>query len=489
MPEQTSHVAGNRLLIKKYLQEHSLVESNITSFNDFVDRRLQEIIDSINEEISREEVDIWLGKISVGKPEIIEADGSKHAISPIEARLRKVTYSAPLYLEVSTGNKEFTIVELGKIPIMVGSKHCNLHNMNSEELTKSYEDPKDPGGYFVINGNERVLVIIEDLAQNQPFTEITSKGFILRILSQRGSYRIPVTINKAPDGNLFVSFSRFKNVPAMLLIKALGITKDSEIASLIGKETDSLIVSLSGSSSISDSEDAVMAIGEKMNIQGTKKEILTRVRSRIDSAFLPHIGTKQDARKDKAITLCKLIKQFLISQELGLETDRDHYANKRVRLSGDLLADLFRVNLNIFIRDLQHNIQKIEKKKKFYSVKSIAKSTLFQHRIESAIATGSWIGERAGVTQNMDKTNGLAVLSELQRVVSSLPNEQENFKARTLHPTHYGRFCPVETPEGTSIGLRKNLAMMAIVSTAIKMPEKELISQLEKSGMKTIKKK
>jgi len=265
------------------------------------------------------------------------------------------------------------------------------------------------------------------------------------------------------------------------------LTKDSEIASLIGKETDSLIVSLYQFTNISDAEDGAMAIGERMNIQGNKKEVLLRVRSRIDSAFLPHIGTKQDSRREKAITLCKIIKQLLISKEAKLITDRDHYANKRVRLSGDLLADLFRVNLNIFIRDLQHNIQKIEKKKKFYSIKTIAKSTLFQHRIESAIATGNWIGEKSGVTQNMDKTNELAGFSQLQRVVSSLPNEQENFKARTLHPTHYGRFCPIETPEGTSIGLRKNLAMMAKVSTSIKQSEKELLEQFEKLGMKRVK--
>jgi len=55
------------------------------------------------------------------------------------------------------------------------------------------------------------------------------------------------------------------------------------------------------------------------------------------------------------------------------------------------------------------------------------------------------------VTQNMDKTNYLAVLSQLQKVTSMLPGEQENFMARTLHTTHYGRFCPTETPEGTEI--------------------------------------
>lgn len=489
---QTEHAEDaekkkKHILIKKYLQQHSLIESNILSFSDFIDHKLQQIVDSINEEINREEIELWLGKISVGKPQIIEADGSTRNIFPIEAKLRKITYSAPVYLEVGIGNKEYTVVEMGKIPIMVKSKYCNLNGLSSEELVKNYEDPNDPGGYFIINGNERILVMIEDLAQNQAFIEKTAKGLSLRLFSTRGSYRIPITINQTPDGLLLTSFSRFKNLPAVLLAKALGLTKDSEIAALINKESDALIVNLYEFASIQDTETAIMTIAERMAIQGTKKEIMDRVKSRLDSTFLSHIGTKPENRKEKAITLCKLIKHFLIAKELKFESDKDHYANKRIRMSGDLLTDLFRVNLTIFIRDLQHNLQKIARKKKFYSVKSLAKSTLFSHRIESAVATGSWIGQRSGVTQNMDKTNGLAVLSQLQRVVSLLPSEQENFKARTLHPTHYGRFCPIETPEGTSIGLRKNLSMLARVSTTPKANDKDIIATLEKSGLKIIR--
>ena len=474
-------------LIKKYLQQHSLIESNIVSFNDFIENKLQEIVDHIDSEISREEVELYLGKISVGKPQIIEADGSIRNILPIEAKLRKSTYSAPIHLEIGVGGKEYSNLEIGKIPIMIKSKCCNLIGMSRAELIKNYEDPSDTGGYFIINGNERVLVMIEDLAQNQAFIEEKIKGLTLRLFSSRGSYRIPISIIQTDDGLIIVSFSRFKNIPAILLVKALGVTKDSDIAYLIGKESDSVIVNLYEYAKIQDTTDALMEIAQQMRIQGTKKEILDRVKLRIDSAFLPHIGTKNDSRKEKATTLCKLIKQFLIAKEKKLESDKDHYANKRVRLSGDLLTDLFRVNLTIFIRDLQHNLQKIAKKKKFYSVRSIAKSTLFAHRIESALATGSWIGQRTGVTQNMDKTNKLAILSQLQRVISLLPSTQENFKARTLHPTHYGRFCPIETPEGTSIGLRKNLAILAKVSTAIKIEDKNFISMLQGIGLKTFK--
>ncbi len=485
--KKKDNIYDKHFLIKKYLQQHSLIESNIISFNDFFENRLQEIVDHINDELSRDEVEVWLGKISVGKPQIIEADGSIRSILPIEAKLRKLTYSAPIYLEIGVGGKEYTNVEIGRMPIMVKSKCCNLYGMTNSDLIKNYEDPADTGGYFIINGNERVLVMIEDLAQNQAFIEEKIKGLSLRLFSSRGSYRIPISITQTQEGILLVSFSRFKSIPAILLIKALGIIKDSDIASFIGKESDSVIVNLYEHAQIQSTENALMTIAEKMNIQGMRKEMIDRVKLRLDSAFLPHIGTKQDSRKEKAVTLCKLAKQFLIAKELKIESDKDHYANKRVRLSGNLLTDLFRVNLTIFIRDLQHNLQKVAKKKKFYSLRSLAKSTLFSHRIKSALATGSWIGQRAGVTQNMDKTNKLSTLSQLQRVISLLPSTQENFKARTLHPTHYGRFCPIETPEGTSIGLRKNLALLAKVSTAIKISDKNFINLLENIGLKTFK--
>ena len=186
----------------------------------------------------------------------------------------------------------------------------------------------------------------------------------------------------------------------------------------------------------------------------------------------------------KAITLCKLIKRFLIAKENPeLRSDKDHYANKRVRLSGDLMSSLFRVNLGILVRDIQYSLQKSSRRKKIFSIRTIAKSTLFSHRVESAIATGSWTGGRAGVTQNMDKTNYLAIISQLQRVSSMLSSDQENFMARTLHPTHYGKFCPIETPEGTEIGLRKNLAILCRISTKINMGETKFIEEFEKDGL------
>ena len=476
------------IVIKKYLEDHSLVESNITSFNNFIGHRMQEIVDDIGETINNEDFEIKLGKIQVGKPVITEADGSSSAVLPYEARLRKLTYSAPVTLELTVRKDDQVdseVVEIGKIPVMVKSKACNTYGMSKEELIQNYNDPLDPGGYFMVRGNERVMVMAEDLAENQPFIETNKKGELnLKVFSLRGTYRIPSIISENKKGLLELSFSRFKNLPAVVILKALGLTKESDIAKYIGQETDSVIVNLYEFVNLATKDDAMMYIAEQTNLQGTKKEILQRVQQRVDSYLFPHIGQKKEDRIKKGITLCKLIKQFLIAKKNpDLRTDKDHYSNKRVRLSGDLLATLFRVNLGILIRDVQYSLQKASKRKKFFSIKILAKSTLFSHRIESAIATGSWTGERKGITQNMDKTNYLATISQLQRVSSMLPSDQENFMARTLHPTHYGRFCPIETPEGTEIGLRKNLAILSKISTTVKLDEDKFLKELEDEGL------
>jgi DNA-directed RNA polymerase subunit B len=480
-------VTDKHILIKKYLQQHSLVESSIRSFNDFVSRRMQQIVYELNDTIPQEEVKIKFGKIRIGKPNIIESDGSISLVTPTEARLRRITYSAPIYVEITVNfgdNADSAEVEIGRIPVIVKSDVCNTHNMSRDELRNLLMDPLDPGGYFIVNGNERVIVMAEDLAPNQPFIEEGRRGLTLRMFSQRGSYRIPTTISETADGILEVTFSRLKNIPAIVMIKALGILTEAEIAKHIGRQDDSVIVNLYEYAKIQHPKDAFMLIAELSGIQGTEKEILDRVKQRVDSYFIPHIGLTKESRMDKAINLCKLIKQFLqAKQDKTLRTDKDHYANKRVKLSGDLLADLFRVNISILVKDIQYTLQKVAKRKKFYSVKTVAKSTLFTHRVESAIATGAWIGERSGVTQNMSKNNYLDMLSSLQRVSSMLPDEQENFLARTLHPTHYGRFCPTETPEGTEIGLRKNLAILSRISNAIEFDEKSFIKQIQSLGL------
>jgi len=182
---------NNHIIVKEYLKRHSLVESNIISFNNFIEKRMQEIVDEISETITNEDFEIILGKIKVEKPMVVEADGSASLIMPSEAKLRSLTYSSPVTLEITVKKDEQVdseTVEIGRIPIMVRSKGCNTTGMNDEQLVENYIDALDSGGYFIIKGNERVMIMAEDLAENQPFVETDSRGrLILKMFSSKGT--------------------------------------------------------------------------------------------------------------------------------------------------------------------------------------------------------------------------------------------------------------------------------------------------------------
>jgi DNA-directed RNA polymerase beta subunit len=491
-----------KTLVKKFFEENSFVKSNIESFNFFVEKELNSIVEE-NKEIEPtiippnvESYKIRLDKIWVTKPEITEADGSKRDIYPAEARLRKLSYAAPIFIEVSAHvndvQRESHTMQIGNLPIMLHSNCCLLNKKSKQELIEKGEDPNEPGGYFIINGTERVLVNIEDLGANRFLVDTESGGvseFVGKLFSEQGSYKIPHTVEKMKDGIYYLSFTRVKRVPIILVIKALGLIKDEEIMQAISKERqfDEVLINLFEFVDVKNSEDAMDRIAKLIGITQTREVRLERMIELIDKYLLPHIGSDKGDRLSKAHNLCKMLKKYIVTArgEAPLD-DKDHYMNKRIKMSGDLLADLFRMNLKVLIGDLLYNFQRIVKRGKFPSIKVIIRDKLLTSRIYSAMATGNWVGGRKGVSQRIQRLNFLNTLSHLQRVVSPLSASQENFEARELHATHLGRLCPSETPEGTNIGLRKNFSMLATVSKD--MPEEDVLKQLKASGLRAVQK-
>ncbi|MCC7574129.1 DNA-directed RNA polymerase subunit B'' [Candidatus Woesearchaeota archaeon] len=496
---QDIKMTRSKLLIRKFFEEHSVAQADIDSFNKFMDEELQIIIEE-NKEVEPtiiptnvEEFKIRLEKITVEKPEITEADGSKRILLPAEARLRKLSYSAPAFLEVSAHvngqQKESFTTQIGNIPIMLKSKYCNLKGKNREELIKAGEDPDDPGGYFIINGTEKVIVSVEDLAANRFIVEEQKTGtvqFTGKIFSERGSYKIPHQIEKQKDEIIYISFTRVRKIPVTVLIKALGILKDEEIMKLIDLPTSSeVFINLYEFVDIKTEEDAIDYIAKEIGITQSKEIRIERVKEIMDKYLLPHVGLTTEARRNKAINLCKYVKDYLrVSNKEIPMPDKDHYANKRLKLAGDLLADLFRVNIKVLIGDMLYNFQRIVKRGKFPSIRVIIREKLLTQRIYSSMATGNWVGARKGISQRIERMNYIQLLSVLQRVVSPLSASQENFEARALHPTHLGRLCMSETPEGTNIGLRKNFALLTKVTSSVN--EEELVPKLKELGLETV---
>lgn len=486
------------LLVDKFFEGASFVASDIQSFNNFIDVEIQKIVDA-NKIIEPtiiphnvEEFKIKFDKIWVTKPEITEADGSKRNIYPIEARLRKISYAAPIFIEVSAHingvQRESFTTQIGNLPIMLKSKYCHLHKLPPEELIKHSEDPYDLGGYFIVNGTEKVLISVEDLAANKLLIEKETTGvseYSGRLFSEGAAFKIPHTFEKLKDGLFYISFTRVKRIPIVMIIKALGLTKDEDIMNFISRDRqfDSVLVNLYEFVDVKTDEDAVDYIAKRTGITQAKEIRIERMREILDKYLLPHLGTSQRDRITKAYNLCKLLRKFILASngEISLD-DKDHYANKRVKLSGELLADLVAVNLKVLVNDLLYNFQRIVKRGKFPSIKVIIRDKLLTQRIYSSMATGVWVGGRKGISQRIQRLNFLETMSHLQRVVSPLSATQENFEARELHPTHAGRLCCMETPEGTNIGLRKNLALLSRVS--LDTPDDELFKNLKALGLK-----
>ena len=485
------------ILIKKYFEEKKFVDSTIRSFNNFIEKGMQEVIEENKEAepaIIPHNIDsfkIRFGRITVGKPEITEADGSKRAIFPMEARLRKISYYAPIYLEVSTYindvQRESFLADVGKLPVMLKSKFCNLDGLSREELIKRGEDPTDPGGYFVINGTERVIVNVEDLAANNFIVETTAKGTTGRFFAAKGSYKIPHSFERKKDGLYYMSFTRVKNMPVVVVLKALGLNKDEDIMRAISEEKnyEEVVLNLLEFVDIKTQDDAIDYISKRIGIAQAKEIRMERTKEIIDKYLFPNIPSDSGSNKIKSKNLCKMWKK-LIDVRSGTRDgdDKDHYMNKRLRLSGDLLIELFRANFKILVSDILYNFQRIIKRGKLPSIRVIIRDKLLTSRLYSAMATGEWVGGRQGVSQRMDRNNFLAMVSHLQKVVSPLSSSQENFNARALHCTHIGRLCPTETPEGTNIGLRKNMAMLCSISQSV--DDNEILEKIKEMGLKEV---
>src|SRR5207249_3232737 len=135
----------------------------IDSYNDFVERGLQAIVDEVGElpiEIGDYPLRIKLGKIEIGAPRVIEVDGTERSIYPAEARIRNLTYAAPLHMEMIPviGEREGQpeMVYIGDLPVMLKSRICLLSKLSPDDLVGFVEDTLDPGGYFIVTGSELV---------------------------------------------------------------------------------------------------------------------------------------------------------------------------------------------------------------------------------------------------------------------------------------------------------------------------------------------
>ncbi len=485
-------------LVEALFKENPLVKQHIDSYNEFVNNKIHTIIQELNEEQSeKERVRIKFHKVRLEKPTVIEADGSKRKITPNEARLRNRSYSASMYVDLSIIEEGKEIdrdeIYIGEIPVMVKSDLCHLKGLSKEELIEKGEDPYEQGGFFIISGSERVLVAIEDLAPNRLIISKENKvGKEIvsgRITSVRKGFRARTVLERKEDGIMHISFPASpKNLNLFMVLKALGFDTPKKIKEAFSDDKQVINDILLNLEQIEakNQEEAIDYIGKKLAAGQMEEYRKSRARYVLDNFLLPHLGVREEDRKKKAYYLASVTEKMIeVAQGKREEDDRDNYTNKRLKITGVLMEELFRTAINAFIKDIKYQIDRAHTRGRKMQIKTLTRPDAMTDRIRFAMGTGQWVGGRTGVSQLLDRTAYMATVSHLRRVLSPLSKTQQHFEARDLHPTHLGKICPNETPEGQSVGLVKNLAIGCFISTK---ETQGLEKEFSKMGVELIKK-
>jgi DNA-directed RNA polymerase II subunit RPB2 len=384
------------------------------------------------------------------------------------------------------------VFPIGRLPMMLRSRYCHLKDMTDEELTQVQECPYDQGGYFVINGSEKVLLAQEKMAPNlvcvfrkampakySHLCEIRSvneesslSNSSVRVMLQgRKENAAGALINaKVPYIN--------DDVNAVIYFRALGVIEDHQILQLVAyDDTDEVLMeltrpSLTFANAIDSRLLACDYLGRRGATTGARRDQrIEFANDALQKKFLPHIGVDEGTMPHKAFFFGYMIHSLLsVVLDRRSDTDRDHYGNKRLELAGPLLEGLFRRLFLNLIKSVRNRLKIDIDRGRDPVLRTAFDDKIITNGLKYCLATGNWGADRKaaaarpGVAQVLSRLTFASALSHLRRVSSPHGREGKNAKIRQLHNTHWGMVCPAETPEGHQCGIIKNLALMTYVS-------------------------
>ena len=557
-------------VVSSFFDTKGLVSQQLDSFDEFVSTTMQELVAensqlTLDQNLPQNEDDpdapvlrryeIKFGTVLLSRPAMTESDGSTTAMLPQEARLRNLTYSSPLYLEMTTkkslarerpmnelegddgalegvtqnaasstylqwenedGDKEPEPIKVfvGKLPIMLKSKYCILKDLSESELYAWNECPYDQGGYFIINGSEKVLIAQERSAANivQVFKKAQSNTpYVAEIRSavEKGSRLISsmqIKLYEKGEGSKAGFGQTIKctlpyiktEIPIAIVFRALGVVSDEDILNHIcydRKDTQMLEMlkpCIEEAFVIQDREVALDFIGKRGNSQGvTRDKRIKYARDIMQKELLPHISQVEGSETRKAFFLGYMVHR-LLQCALGRREvdDRDHFGKKRLDLAGPLLAGLFRMLFNKLTKDVYKYLQKCVENNKEFNLTLAVKSTTLTNGLKYSLATGNWgdqkkaASSKAGVSQVLNRYTFASTLSHLRRTNTPIGRDGKIAKPRQLHNTHWGLVCPAETPEGQACGLVKNLALMCYITVGT--PSEPIIDFMIQRNMEVL---
>lgn len=439
-----------------------------------------------------------------------DEDSIVTALTPQQCRLRDLSYSANIIVDVEYTREtsshvkgKDTIVRrglcIGKIPVMLKSAICVLSawevdggggkkksETDRERERNAYyakhgECPLDPGGYFIVKGVEKVILIQEQLSKNRIIIEKDSKGFATGSVTSSSHEKKSRTAVIFKQKKMYVKHNSLTDdIPIAVMIRALGITTDKEIVELIGVEfQDKLALSLDECDrlKIFSQTQALDYIGHKIRLvrkSFMKKTKADEARDLLAFMVLSHIPVVNFNFRVKCAYLCHMCRRVLLATEdESYFDDKDYYGNKRLELAGQLLGILFEDLFKRFNKDLSRAadqyLSRPNRAAGFDIVKCMRPETITTGFV-NAISTGNWSlkrfrMDRAGVTQVLSRLSFISALGMMTRIQSQFEKTRKVSGPRALQPSQWGLLCPSDTPEGEGCGLVKNLALLTHITT------------------------
>lgn len=477
-------------LVPAFLQIKGLVKQHIDSFNHFVNVDIKKIVQANKTVISDADPIFYLKylDVRVGTPDIEDGYNITKPTTPHECRLRDTTYSAPITVDIEYTRGTQRVVRnnllIGRMPVMLRSSNCVLTDKSEFELAKLNECPLDPGGYFVVRGQEKVILIQEQLSWNKMITEEFGGTVQCQVTSSTHEKKSRTVVLSKHNKYYLKHNSMVDDIPIVVIFKAMGVISDMEIMSLVGASIETQnrfapsLLEACGLN-IFTQQRALDYMGSKLVVKRFQTAVVKtpadEARELLATTILAHVPVENFNFQIKSIYLCLMIRRVMAAElDSSAFDDRDYYGNKRLELAGSLISlmfeDLFK-RMNWELKTIaDKNIPKV-KAAQFDVVKHI-RAAQITVGLESAISSGNWTikrfkMERAGVTQVLSRLSYISALGMMTRVNSQFEKTRKVSGPRSLQPSQWGMLCPSDTPEGEACGLVKNLALMTHITTEV----------------------
>ncbi|MBI3634179.1 MAG: DNA-directed RNA polymerase subunit beta [Candidatus Yonathbacteria bacterium] len=432
----------------------NLVETHLKSYQWLLEEGIKETFKDFSpiRDYSEKKFEIEFIGIEISKPKYDE----------FYAKENKLSYEAPLKARVKLINKTFK-----------SEKEQEIFMADFPMMTSH--------GTFIVNGIERVVIPQISRSSGISFTEEEIKGgryFGAKIIPGRGAW---IEIGSDPDGAIYVRIDKKRKFPATVLLRALGVETNDAILKLFSKDefARKVIETTIAKDPAKTSEESFIEIHKKLrdgdlatpeNARGFVESIFSKDkydlsevgRFKFNKRFSKSVGKEDVARRtidadDISTIISHIVK--LNKNPHSLPDDIDHLGSRRVRAIGEMLQQKIRVGLTQMKRNIQDRMSTIDTDATL-PIQFISPRPL-QARLKEFFATNQ-------LSQFMGQYNVLNEIEHLRTFSAlgpgGLTRERAGIEVRDVHPSHYGRLCPIHTPEGPNIGLILRLSCYARIN-------------------------